>query len=142
MNTDDASTGHLFDEERICDGDALSITEQHQLLDLQRAILESIARGADHMEVINDICRLEERLLPNSAASVMLLDSANDCLNVYAAPSMPPEGIALLNGLRPGPGTGACGNAIYQKKPQFVSNSHTDERWCDLRELAQKIDIC
>ena len=71
----------------------LSSEEQEKILHLQQAILESVARGADHREVINQVCLLEEQLLPNSVASVMLMDEAYEFLNVYAAPSVPPEGI-------------------------------------------------
>lgn len=119
----------------------LSSEEQARLLDLQQAILVSVARGVDHLDVINQICKLEEGLLPNSVASVMLLDEKEEVLNVYAAPSVPPEGIAQLNGLRPGPGGGSCGNVIYTQKPQFVGNTFTDARWCDLRQLAHNFHL-
>lgn len=120
----------------------LSSEEQEKILHLQQAILESVARGADHMEVINQVCRLEEQLLPNSVASVMLMDDAYEFLNVYAAPSIPEEGVVLLNELRPGPGGGSCGNVIYLQKPQFVCNTFTDPRWQDLRYLAYDFNLC
>ncbi len=111
-------------------------------MNLQQDILMSVARGGDHLEVINQICKLEEELLPNSAASVMLLDDNHECLNVYTAPSLPQEGIAQLNGLRPGPGGGSCGNVIYRQEAQFVSNTFEDERWCSLRQLAYNFNLC
>lgn len=120
----------------------LSSDEQEKILHLQQAILESVAHGADHMEVINQVCRLEEQLLPNAVGSVMLMDDAYEFLNVYAAPSIPSEGVAQLNGLRPGPGGGSCGNVIYRQEPQFVSNTFTDPRWQDLRHLAYNFNLC
>ncbi len=120
----------------------LSSEEQEKILHLQQAILESVAHGADHLQVINQVCRLEEQLLPNSVGSVMLMDEAYEFLNVYAAPSIPPEGIAQLNGLRPGPGGGSCGNVVYRQEPQFVSNAFTDPRWQDLRHLAYNFNLC
>ncbi|AEF98608.1 putative bifunctional diguanylate cyclase/phosphodiesterase [Methylomonas methanica] len=120
----------------------LSGEEQEKILHLQQAILESVARGADHMAIINEVCRLEEQLLPNAVGSVMLMDDANEFLNVYAAPSVPAEGIALLNRLRPGPGGGSCGNVIYRQEPQFVSDTLTDPRWQDLRHLAYDFNLC
>ncbi len=120
----------------------LSSEEQQTLLDLQQAILESVAGGADHGDAIRQICRLGETLLPNSVASVMLMDENHELLNVYAAPSVPPEGIAQLNGLKPGPGGGSCGNVIYTQEPQFVSNTYTDDRWSDLRQLAYNFNLC
>ena len=121
---------------------SLSSEEQEKILHLQQAILESVALGVDHMEIINQVCRLEEQLLPNSVGSVMLMDEAYEFLNVYAAPSIPPEGVAQLNGLRPGPGGGSCGNVIYRQEPQFVSNTFADLRWQDLRHLAYNFNLC
>ena len=121
---------------------ALSRPEQENILHLQQALLESVARGADHMEVINQVCKLEEQLLPNAVGSVMLMDEAYEFLNVYAAPSVPVEGIVQLNGLRPGPGGGSCGNVVYRQEPQFVSNTFIDPRWQDLRQLAYNFNLC
>lgn len=132
----------MIEQNNATDYSLLSLDEQEKILNLQQAILESIALGADHKEVINNICKLEEKLLPNSVGSVMLMDDNYEQLNVYAAPSVPPEGISQLNGLRPGLGGGSCGNVIYQKKAQFVSNTFTDERWRDLRQLAYNFNLC
>jgi signal transduction histidine kinase/DNA-binding response OmpR family regulator len=120
----------------------LSAAEQAKILNLQQAILESVALGGESMDVINQICNLEEQLLPNAVASVMLLDDADEFLNVYAAPSVPPAGVAQLNGLRPGPGGGSCGNVIYSQEAQFVSNTFCDVRWQDLRQLAHNFNLC
>ncbi|WNB77473.1 bifunctional diguanylate cyclase/phosphodiesterase [Methylomonas koyamae] len=116
--------------------------EQEKILRLQQSILESVTHGDSYLDVIRQVCKLEEQLLPNSVGSVMLLDSSGELLNVLAAPSVPPEGISQLNGLRPGPGGGSCGNVIYTQQPQFVSNTFTDPRWCNLRHLAYNFNLC
>lgn len=118
----------------------LSVTEQQGILRFQQEILTAVARNQDHMEVLCKICSLEEQLLPDSVASVMLLDERHK-LNVYAAPSLPEEAIERLNGLQPGPHAGSCGNAIYRREPVFVSNTLTDSRWHDLRPLALDLGI-
>ncbi|UCV14777.1 response regulator [Quatrionicoccus australiensis] len=120
----------------------LSIDEQETILHLQQDILESVARGGETLDLINQVCRLEEKLLPNSVGSVMLMDENYEFLNVYAAPSVPPEGVARLNGLRPGPGGGSCGNAVFRGEPQFVPNTFTDPRWQDLRQFAFDFNLC
>lgn len=120
----------------------LSVDDQEKILHLQQAILESVAQGEDHLDVVRQICKLEENLLPNSVGSVMLMDDNYEFLNVYVAPSVPPAGISQLNGLRPGPGGGSCGNVIYRKESQFVSNTFTDDRWQNLRHLAYDFNIC
>lgn len=119
----------------------LSIEEQTQLLNLQRAILKSIARGEDHLEVIKQTCLLAESLISNAFSSVMLMDENNEHLNVYVAPSLKPEQIEKINGLRPSPSGGSCGNVIYQQTVQYVSNTFTDERWEDIRHLAHEFNV-
>ena len=113
----------------------LSAGEQELLLGLQQSILEAVALGKDARAVVDDVCRLQEQLLPNAVGSVMLLDERH-LLNVYAAPSIPPAGTARLNGLRPGPKAGSCGNAIYREEAVFVADTLTDPRWENLRPLA------
>jgi len=115
--------------------DELTREEQGEILRLQQSILEAVALGHDHGQVINEVCRLEEQLLPNAVASVMLLD-ADGSLNVFAAPNIPATGVSRLNGLRPGPGAGSCGNVVYRGKPVFVADTLTDPKWADLRPLA------
>lgn len=120
---------------------ALASGEQEQILHLQQAILESVARGGEARPIIDHVCLLHERLVPGAVASVMLIDHATQCLDVYAAPSVPPEGVARLAGLRPGPGGGSCGNAVFRKEPQYVQNTFTDPRWEDLRQLAHDFEL-
>jgi len=121
---------------------ALSSSEQEQLLHLQQSMMETIANGGDNLTIINQICSLAEQSLPNSVATVMLLDSSTELLNVYAAPSIPAEGAASFNGLKPSVGGGSCGNAVLHKEPQFVEDTLTDPRWENLREVAKAFNIC
>jgi PAS domain S-box-containing protein len=121
---------------------ALSSEEQERILHLQQALLESVARGDDTREIIDRICLLAERLLPNAVATVMLMDEAYELLQVYAAPSVPADARARLTRLQPGPGAGSCGNAVFRAEPQFVANTFTDPRWADLREFARDFDLC
>ncbi len=120
---------------------ALSPQEQEGIIQLQQTVLEDIALGKNHGQVIEDICRLAESAVPASVASCMLLDETDGRLYVLAAPSIPPEAIARLNGLQPGPGGGSCGNAVFSQKPVFVENTLVDARWCDIRQLAIDFDI-
>ncbi len=120
---------------------ALSPQEQEGIIQLQQTVLEDIALGKNHGQVIEDICRLAESAVPASVASCMLLDETDGRLYVLAAPSIPPEAIARLNGLQPGPGGGSCGNAVFSQKPVFVENTLVDARWCDIRQLALDFNI-
>ena len=120
----------------------LSSSEQEQLLHLQQSMMESIAQGGEVSSVVNQICSLAEQTLPNSVGSVMLLDTSTGLLNIYAAPSIPAEGAARFNSLKPGITGGSCGNALFHKEPQFVEDTFTDPRWDSLREVAKDFNIC
>ncbi len=129
-------TGFGLQQKPIVTGYAsLESEEKDNILTLQLSLLEAIAREGDPLDILNRLCKMAEMMLPNSVASIMLLDESG-MLNVYAAPNVPSQGIAQLNGLKPGPGAGSCGNAIYCQQPVFVSDTLTDPRWDDLRQLA------
>lgn len=120
----------------------LSKREQGKILQFQQDVLKLVALGYECGEICEKLCLLEEQLVPNSVASVMLLDDSEQYLNVFVAPSIPPEGISQLDGLRPGPCAGSCGNAIYRQEPVYVENTFTDTRWQDIRHLATNFNIC
>lgn len=117
------------------DGSAVSTADLEKLYDLQRDLLEDIALGAEYLSVLNKLCQMAEQMVPNSLASIMLLDG-HDKLQVAAAPSIPQEGINALNDLVPGPLAGSCGTTVYEKSPTFVTDIMTDPRWMNMRQLA------
>jgi hypothetical protein len=47
-----------------------------------------------------------------------------------------------LSNLKPGPGGGSCGNAVFKNEAQFVQNTFEDNRWVDLRQLAIDFNLC
>ncbi|PSJ18192.1 bifunctional diguanylate cyclase/phosphodiesterase [Nitrosomonas supralitoralis] len=119
----------------------LTNSEQGKILQFQQETLELIVLGNDYKEICEKICLLIEHLLDNAVASVMLLDKNKQCMNVYAAPSIPDQCIAQLNGLRPGPETGSCGNAIFRQEAVFIENTLDDPRWQRIREIAVDFNI-
>lgn len=120
---------------------ALSSDELERLLELQQKILELIALTIDYSKPLSLLCELAEEMVPGSIASVMMLDKKTGTLNVYAAPSISAEAIAMLNGLVPGPNAGSCGNAIYQQQAVFVADAKQDERWRDKHAFAKTHQI-
>nr|WP_275717223.1 EAL domain-containing protein [Sulfurimonas sp. SAG-AH-194-L11] len=59
-----------------------------------------------------------------------------------AAPSVPQEGWDALNGIKPGPHSGSCGNAVMNGEPQFISNAFTDERGTEFLQTATAFNLC
>ena len=119
----------------------LSREEQDAILKLQQDLLAAIARGDEPLALIDRLCLLEEQLVPGAVASAMRLSKHAGTLQVLAAPSIPDEAQARLQNLRPGPGAGSCGNAVFRGEPVFVANTFADPRWADLRSTAVDFNI-
>jgi len=104
---------------------SLSSESPELLLHLQREILEAVAINNDHPANLTKLCLSSEKMLPNSAASIMLFDDTRHHLNVRVAPSLPENAIQQLNGLVPGPNAGSCGTAMYCRTPHLCRR-HSD----------------
>lgn len=120
----------------------LSVAELAQVLQIQQSIFTQVATNVDHLVVLNSLCKMAERLLPNSVASVMLQDQSTGLLSVLCAPSVPQQGVDALKDLRPGAEGGSCGNAVFRNEPVYVTDTFTDSRWNDLREIAYDFNLC
>jgi len=116
--------------------------EYEEILNIQARILQQLALNHDAHETLQQLCLLVEQLLPNSVASIMIVDKDTNTMHVLSAPSIPQSGIDALANLKPGEGSGSCGNAIFHKKPQYVLNTFEDERWKDLRDIAYDFNLC
>ncbi len=110
------------------------------LLSGQLGIVERIAQQAPLSEVLEQLCRLVEEQAPDLLASVLLLDQEGR-LRHGAAPSLPPDYVAAIEGLPIGPEQGSCGTAAYLGQPVVVSDTLSDPRWAKYRHLAQKYGL-
>lgn len=113
-----------------------------ELLKLQQSILLSLSTDFDKKNSLAKLCSLAESMLPNSVASIMLVEKQTGLMSVLSAPSIPQQGIDALKNLKPGPGGGSCGNAVFRNEPIFVRDTFSDEKWQDLRQVAYDFNIC
>lgn len=120
----------------------LTPKEYEKILNIQADILQKLALNNDYDDTLQHLCLLAEDILDNSVASIMLINPKTGLMNVICAPSIPEAGKKALENLKPGPGGGSCGNAIFHEKPQYVLNAFTDERWKDLRKVAFDYNLC
>ncbi|MCX6076584.1 MAG: EAL domain-containing protein [Campylobacterales bacterium] len=120
----------------------LTSLEYNKILDIQQNIFELLTVGNNEEDVLAKLCQMAESLLPNSVASVMILDSYSGLMNVVSAPSIPQVGHDALQGLKPGLGGGSCGNAVFQNEAQYVKDTKTDKRWTDIRQIAYDFNLC
>ncbi|MCU1268605.1 MAG: sensor histidine kinase [Acidobacteria bacterium] len=106
------------------------------LLGGEKRLLEMIARGDSRALILDALCRLVEELAGGCLSSILLLDPNTNCLRHGAAPSLPPQYSAAIDGIVIGPSVGSCGTAAYRKEQVIVSDITTDPLWADFRELA------
>jgi len=67
---------------------------------------------------------------------VLLLSEDGEHVVHGAAPSLPEEYVAAIDGSPIGPKQGSCGTAMYRGEPVFVTDILTDPLWDEYRELA------
>ncbi len=120
----------------------ITCDEYNGLMNIQSVVLKMTAENLGSELIFDKLCQMAEKLLPNSVASIMILDNKTKRLNVLAAPSIPQKGKDALMGLKPGPGGGSCGNAVFHNEPTFVKNTFKDAKWSDIRDIAYNFNIC
>ncbi|MGA1939363.1 EAL domain-containing protein [Arcobacter sp. YIC-310] len=120
----------------------ISPKEYDNILTIQHEILNMIAEQKETQTILDMLCILAETLLPNSVASIMMIDENKEYMNVLAAPSIPKEAQKELNFLKPGPNAGSCGTAVFTNEAVFVKDVKTDKRWEDLKELVSNFSLC
>ena len=115
------------------------ITERKQAEDLtqsQKQVLELIAGGAPMRQTLETLTRTVEAQSPELLASILLLDADGLHMRHGAAPSLPPEYLAAIDGAAIGPNAGSCGTAAFRREPVFVADIASDPLWADYKQLA------
>ncbi len=111
-------------------------TRAEALLRRQREVLEFIINDAPLSAVLENLMRaVEEHSLQGVLASVLLLDEEGR-LRHGAAPSLPPDYIRAIDGLKIGPLSGSCGTAAFRAQPVMVYDILADPLWTEYRALA------
>jgi signal transduction histidine kinase len=132
-----ADTTRISSTEQEMD-DRTGLARSERVLAGQNWVLRLLAGGQPLEVVLDALCRAHEAVIPSAACSVLLLDAAGERLRHAAAPSLPPDYAAAIDGLRIGPAVGSCGTAAYFGRPVIVEDVDVDPLWADWRELAQR----
>ncbi|NEO83130.1 MAG: EAL domain-containing protein [Spirulina sp. SIO3F2] len=137
-----AQTEHLF-LQSVTHLLATAIERQRSaaLLKVQTQILEAVAAGADLYQILESLCLLLEAQTPGALCSILLVDSQQNCLRAGAAPNIPPEFAAGVDGLFIREGGGSCGTAACRGEAVFVADIATDPLWRDYRDFALSHNI-
>jgi PAS domain S-box-containing protein len=122
----------------------VDITERKQEESLrsgQRQILEMIAAAARLPDILTSVVQLVESQASGMTCSVLLLDSDGVRIRHGAAPSLPEEFRAAMDGVSIGPRAGSCGTAMYLGEKVVVTDTSTDPLWEDYRGLASQYGL-
>ena len=120
----------------ISSRDVTGMARNKALLAGEKKLLEMVAQGDPLGDILTALCRLAEELCSRSITSILLLDPKTRQLWHGAAPSLPAEYVAAINGGVIGPSAGSCGTAAYRGEPVIVSDIASDPLWKDYRHLA------
>lgn len=114
------------------------ITEKNKLetlLNGQNHILELIAKGAAHIEVLDQIIQLIE-CVSNGVCSIYLTDETTNSLVHASSPSIPAAYSTVIKQLPIGPDTSPAAAAAYHKHPIIVNDIANDPLWKKHRDIA------
>lgn len=108
----------------------------------EKRVLEKIASGAPLTTVLDVLVRgVEAQTCDGMMCTVLIFDEDAQCLRHGAAPSLPHEYNAIVDGIGIGPRIGSCGSAAYTRAPVFATDVATDPHWADYVELAANFGI-
>jgi two-component sensor histidine kinase/PAS domain-containing protein len=105
------------------------------LLEAQKRCLEMVLRGAPLPEILGDLARVVEDQAGGEALAAILLLDAEGRLRTGAAPSLPEDYNAAIDGIAAAPGVGTCCHAAATATPVLTPDIATDSRWSELKSL-------
>lgn len=103
-------------------------------------MLELITSELSLQDILLNIVRHFEQLIPNSMCSVILRDKESKQLRLGAAPSLPTSYITTLDRMPLSPGPG-CINAIFNGKRTISVDIANDPSWEQFQQQAKEMGI-
>ena len=133
-----------FEGKEYCCSSVRDISEQKRaesLARLQHDVLSLVASGEPQHHCLNRLCSLVEEIVPQSLASVMLLENADHCLRFEAGPRLTDEIREAFEPLPPGLHSGSCGAAAHLKRPVLVEDTRTSPHWARLQHVVDRFNL-
>jgi PAS domain S-box-containing protein len=119
------------------------VTEQMRatrLLQGQARVLEEIARDRPVHEVLSELCATIESYVPDSLASILVVDETGRWLTAAAAPGLN----SFYDDIGPVPiadGNGSCGTSAFKGCTVIVEDIASDPLWKDYADVALAHDL-
>jgi hypothetical protein len=100
-------------------------------------VLELAIGDAPLEKTLSELIRIVETTSQTGVlGSILLLDPDGKHVHIGAAPSLPQDYSAAIEGMEIGACAGSCGTAAYLGAAVFVSDIATDPLWADYRAIA------
>ncbi|MDX2261223.1 MAG: PAS domain S-box protein [Gemmatimonadales bacterium] len=131
----DANEGQTY-------GTVRDVTEERRSADidtLHRQALEHLARRASLHEILTDLVRSAEVLVPDSKGSILLVRDGK--IHLGAAPNLPPGYLHAIEGEPIGPAAGTCGTAAWRDAVVITTSIATDPLWAQYAPIAVAHDL-
>ncbi|MBI3506625.1 MAG: GAF domain-containing protein [Proteobacteria bacterium] len=116
--------------------DVTDRTQNDLLRDVERRVLRGITADMPIGDLLDLVCKAVEQLMDGAMCSILLVTSDGLHLRHSAAPSMPADFCAAIDGAPIGPSVGSCGTAAFRAAPVVVRDIATDPLWADYRATA------
>jgi len=107
----------------------------------QAHVLELLATGESLQTILLALTRIVEQQMPDSLASILLMDESGQHLHHGAAAKLPAGYCQLIDGVAIGPTVGSCGTAAYRRERIVVDDIATDPLWADYLDLAKEYGL-
>ena len=101
-----------------------------------RRTMTLMAAGNQLAVVLDAIVRTVEADAPRALCSILLLDETGQRLISGAAPSLPDDYNAAIDGVEIGPVVGSCGTAAFLNQRVVVEDIQADPLWANFKGLA------
>ncbi len=110
------------------------------ILEAEKQTLACVISGQPLPVAMNLLATALEKQVEGMLTSILLLDE-DQSLRHTAAPSLPAEYSAAIDGLQIGPDVGSCGNAAFTGVTTIAEDITEDARWEPFRELAAAANL-
>jgi len=104
-------------------------------------VLDMIIQHTPLKQIAAEIIHIIEATIPNSMASILLLNHDKMTLEKLAAPNVPHEFSTFIDGIGIGTDKGSCGASAFLKDDIIVDDISTSRLWTGYRELAVEYNL-
>ena len=107
----------------------------------EQRVFEKIAANAALTNVLEAICEVVERVVPNAKGAITLLDAERQALSFGVAPNLPRAFVAAMDFAPVGMRYGSCSAAVFLSRAVTVTDVEADALWEFRRETALAADL-